>query len=51
VSCSFVTHLLGGHALTRAEKSNLTPFAPLAFGMTLFVVMLFSIAFTGGAVK
>ncbi|WWC73792.1 uncharacterized protein I206_107764 [Kwoniella pini CBS 10737] len=34
-----------------AEKHNLTPFAPLGFGFTLFIVMLFSIAFTGGAVN
>ncbi|WWD20213.1 hypothetical protein CI109_104689 [Kwoniella shandongensis] len=34
-----------------AEKHLLTPFAPLGFGFTLFVVMLFSTAFTGGAVN
>ncbi|WVW87030.1 hypothetical protein I302_109086 [Kwoniella bestiolae CBS 10118] len=34
-----------------AEKHLLTPFAPLGFGFTLFIVMLFSIAFTGGAVN
>jgi len=34
-----------------AEKHLLTPFAPLGFGMTLFVVMLFSVEFTGGAVN
>ncbi|WVQ95968.1 hypothetical protein IAU59_003067 [Kwoniella sp. CBS 9459] len=34
-----------------AEKHLLTPFAPLGFGFTLFIVMLFSTAFTGGAVN
>ncbi|WWC92708.1 uncharacterized protein L201_007667 [Kwoniella dendrophila CBS 6074] len=34
-----------------AEKHLLTPFAPLGFGFTLFIVMLFSIGFTGGAVN
>lgn len=34
-----------------AEKHLMTPQAPLGFGLTLFVVMLFSVQFTGGAVK
>ncbi|WVR08139.1 hypothetical protein IAU60_005185 [Kwoniella sp. DSM 27419] len=34
-----------------AEKHLLTPFAPLGFGFTLFIVMLFSVGFTGGAVN
>lgn len=40
-----------GPKLIRTEKHNLTPMAPLGFGFTLFVVMLWSIGFTGGAVK
>jgi len=34
-----------------AEKHLFTPQAPLGFGLTLWVVMLFSIQFTGGAVN
>jgi len=34
-----------------AEKHPFTPLAPLGFGFTLFVVMLFSTQFTGGAVN
>ncbi|KIY67216.1 aquaporin-like protein [Cylindrobasidium torrendii FP15055 ss-10] len=34
-----------------AEKHQFTPFAPLGFGMVLFVVMLMSIQYTGGAVN
>lgn len=34
-----------------AEKHLMTPMAPLGFGLTLFVVMLFSVQFTGGAVN
>lgn len=34
-----------------AEKHSMTPMAPLGFGFTLFVVMLFSTQFTGGAVN
>lgn len=34
-----------------AEKSRFTPMAPLGFGMTLMVVMLFSTQYTGGAVN
>lgn len=34
-----------------AEKHLMTPMAPLGFGLTLFVVMLWSVQFTGGAVN
>ncbi|KAK1923724.1 aquaporin-like protein, partial [Papiliotrema laurentii] len=34
-----------------AEKHLLTPFAPLGFGFTLMIVMLWSTPFTGGAVN
>jgi aquaporin related protein len=34
-----------------SEKHNLTPMAPLGVGLTLWVVMLWSIGFTGGSVK
>jgi len=34
-----------------AEKHAFTPLAPLGFGFNLFVVMLFSVQFTGGAVN
>jgi aquaporin related protein len=33
------------------EKHSLTPMAPLGFGFTLTIVMMFSVSFTGGAVK
>lgn len=35
----------------RSDKSRLTPLAPLGFGFILFVVMMFSVAYTGGAIK
>ncbi|KAH8088404.1 putative aquaporin 1 [Filobasidium floriforme] len=34
-----------------AEKSRFTPFAPLGFGFTLFVLELFAVEYTGGAVN
>ncbi|ORY34803.1 aquaporin-like protein [Naematelia encephala] len=34
-----------------AEKSNMTPLAPISLGFTLFAVMMFSVQFTGGAVN
>lgn len=34
-----------------AEKNRLTPLAPLGFGLILFVVMMMSVAFTGGAIN
>lgn len=37
--------------LLMPEKHNLTPFAPLGFGLILFVGILFSCQFTGGAVN
>jgi aquaporin related protein len=33
------------------EKHPMTPLAPFGFGFTLWVVMLFSVQYTGGAVK
>lgn len=33
------------------DKSRLTPLAPLGFGLVLFVVMMMSVAYTGGAIK
>jgi aquaporin related protein len=34
-----------------SEKNRLTPLAPLGFGLILFVVMMMSVAYTGGAIK
>ncbi|WVQ95860.1 hypothetical protein IAU59_002959 [Kwoniella sp. CBS 9459] len=34
-----------------AEKHLLTPFAPLGFGFTLFIIVLYAAPFTGGAVN
>lgn len=34
-----------------ALESRFTPFAPLGFGFTLFVLELFAVEYTGGAVK
>jgi hypothetical protein len=40
-----------GYVTDRSEKHNMTPMAPLGIGMTLFVIELYSVPLTGGAIN